>query len=72
VGREINNRGKIRHPVYGDRSVWADTTAKVSDDLGWFDEAVTAASPETLAIMQERLDKLAERIAFGKATGTYI
>jgi hypothetical protein len=66
VGRKINNTGRIRHPVFGDRTMWADTD--VSEDKGWFDDAVTEASPRTEAELKRRVDDLMERIVFGRTT----
>ena len=34
IGRAINRRGKVRHPVFGDRENWADTIATNGKD--WF------------------------------------
>lgn len=55
------NRGRLRHPVFGNRKVWADTRVKA----GWFQETVKAEAPAIRAEIVKVLDEVAEKIARG-------
>jgi hypothetical protein len=38
---EVNRRGRLRHPVYGNRSTWVNQAIPA----GWFDKPMEAQSP---------------------------
>lgn len=55
---EVNRRGRLRHPVYGNRSTWVNQAIPE----GWFDKPMEAQSPrirrEIEAVMEDVKNRL--------------
>ena len=47
LARAINSKGRIRHPLFGDKNHWYMT--KTSHGLGWFDNAGRSHLPKVTA-----------------------
>ena len=47
LARAINSKGRIRHPLFGDKNHWYMT--KTSNGLGWFDNAGRSHLPKVTA-----------------------
>ena len=55
------NRGKIRHPVFGDREHWEDQDVPP----GWFDDVMEAGSPAIRKEVQSALERVLDDIVKG-------
>jgi hypothetical protein len=53
------NRGKIRHPVFGNRDVWRDQKVP----KGWFDDTMRAAAPAIRKDVEAALARVVQDIA---------
>jgi hypothetical protein len=54
------NRGKIRHPVFGDREKWV--TQEYEPAKGWFDDTLRNGAPEVQAEMVKVMQEVAFRL----------
>lgn len=54
------NDGRLRHPVYGNRSVWVEQTEGVNP--GFLDEAFDKNKPEVARGIQRVLDDIARKV----------
>ena len=54
-----SNKGRIRHPVFGNRRVFVEQDYEAA--RGWFDAAMQAAQPEVTTLVEEALQRVAER-----------
>ena len=52
------DQGTVRHPVYGNRSVWVSQSVTP----GWFTEPVQRAAPELRAAAGEAMEDVAQQI----------
>jgi hypothetical protein len=57
------NKGKVRHPVFGNKKNWAEQKVKP----GWFDEPIEANLPKVRESLVEAMDNIAQKIAGGGA-----
>lgn len=57
-GARAANEGLVRHPVFGNRSVWV--TQKVKS--GWFDEPMKAGAPEVRPELEAAIERIARKI----------
>lgn len=55
------NRGRLRHPVFGNRKVWVTQEVKP----GWFSEPLVAGADEVRRELVQVMDGIAERLARG-------
>lgn len=55
------NAGRLRHPVFGNRKVWAQQQVAA----GWFDRPVTEDLPEIRSAIQRVMKDVARRIEKG-------
>lgn len=51
------NRGRIRHPVYGNRKVWANTDTKA----GWWEDGGTLGGQDALEFISQAIDTVAKK-----------
>lgn len=58
-GARDANRGRIRHPVFGNRDRWVDQRVP----SGWFDDTMRAAAPAIRKDVQAAIDKVVNDIA---------
>ena len=58
--RMANRIGKIRHPVWGDREVWANTP--VPGALGWFDDTYASGAPTIRPHLDAAVRRIVEQI----------
>lgn len=54
------NQGRLRHPVFGNRSVWVQQTAGVIP--GFLDEAFEKSKPEIARDVRRVLDEIARKV----------
>jgi hypothetical protein len=54
------NQGRLRHPVFGNRSVWVQQTAGVIP--GFLDEPFEKSKPEVARGIQQVLDEIARKV----------
>ncbi|MCF6376898.1 hypothetical protein L2K70_04720 [Nocardioides KLBMP 9356] len=54
------NEGRLRHPVFGNRSVWVEQTAGVNP--GFLDEAFDKNKPEVIRGVQRVLAEIARKV----------
>ena len=59
AGARDTNRGKIRHPVFGNRDVWKDQRVP----KGWFDDTMKAAAPPIRRDVEKAIQKVLDDIA---------
>lgn len=59
--QRMNNRGVLRHPVFGNRSIWI--AQDVPGLQGWFDEPMEKSAPQVRQEILEVLDNVANKIA---------
>ena len=52
------NSGTIRHPVFGNRSVWVDQRIPP----GWWDRPTQSAAPQVRADLLKAMDRVARKI----------
>lgn len=55
------NRGRLRHPVFGNRKVWVTQMVKP----GWFTDPLVAGADEVRQELVQVMDDVAERLARG-------
>lgn len=55
------NKGKIRHPVFGNRDVWVDQL--VPPD--WFDDPMRESAPDIRRRMERGMENVADKIVRG-------
>ena len=55
------NRGRLRHPVFGNRKAWSDTKVP----KGWVEAAVVEQTPEIRKEIVKVLDDVAEKMLRG-------
>lgn len=55
---EALDRGRLRHPVFGNRRVWVNQTVPA----GWFTEPVEAGAPEVRVELLKALDDVKRKI----------
>jgi hypothetical protein len=58
--RLANQRGQIRHPVFGNRGVWANTP--VPSAQGWFDNTLQRGAPTVRPFIEDALDAVARKV----------
>lgn len=68
VARSLD-QGFIRHPVFGNRGEWAQTETPTE---GWFTETARERTDEAIGEMSKRMEGLAQRLQWGRETGTYL
>lgn len=59
--QRMNNQGILRHPVFGNRSVWVNQDVRGLH--GWFDEPLQQSSPQVRQEILEALDRAVSQIA---------
>lgn len=65
--RLINQRGVLRHPVFGNRQRWATTR---TGGLGWFDRSMRSSAPQARASIQAAMQDTANTVVRrAKASG---
>ena len=57
-GLRAMNEGRLRHPVWGNRSVWADQSVKA----GWFSDPLVARRPQYLSSVRRVMRDVAKKI----------
>lgn len=64
IGRRLNRRGKVRHPLFGNKEHWYDTTATNGTDWFWspFADRQDAVRREIAAILDKWTRNLAQDI----------
>jgi len=63
LGKVVNNKGKIRHPLFGDTEHWYDT--QTTNGRGWFYNAAYPHRRATEVRVRRVLDKWVDDIARG-------
>lgn len=56
---QMDRRGRLRHPVWGNRNVWVTQEIKP----GWFTEPMQDGKPEVAYRIEQALDELAVELA---------
>ena len=59
-GRGLN-QGRLRHPVYGNRSVWVQQSV----NSGWFDDPIRDAAPEIRRKIEDAVKRVKIRLIKG-------
>lgn len=57
----IDERGLVRHPVYGNRGRWV--TQDVKEAQGWFTDPMNAGADEARRALVKSLDEIARKLA---------
>ena len=55
----VTNKGRWRHPVYGDTKVWVTQTSR----RGWFDDANRRAAPQVRRAVKQVIDDIEKRLS---------
>lgn len=55
---EAINRGRLRHPVYGNRNRWVTQNVQA----GWFDRPMDAAGPHVVKELNAVIDRIANQL----------
>lgn len=55
---KVTNKGRWRHPVYGNRSAWVTQTSR----RGWFDAATRSAAPAVRRSLKKVLDDIERKL----------
>jgi hypothetical protein len=58
--RLANRLGQVRHPVYGNRQVWANTP--VPRAKGWFDDTLRRGAPTVRPLLAQALEDIADEV----------
>jgi hypothetical protein len=61
VDAASTNRGRLRHPVYGNREVWVTQTIQP----GWFTDRMRQKAPGVRPDLIKAMDRVAQKIANG-------
>lgn len=57
-GARSANRGRLRHPLFGNRERWFEQTVKP----GWFDDPMAAGAPEIRKGVEQAIDSIVDEI----------
>lgn len=59
-GARGSNRGKIRHPVFGNREVWVEQD--IPEAAGWYDDTIKDDAPQVRRGIERAMQDVADKV----------
>lgn len=59
-GAQATNRGVVRHPVYGNKSVYVNQPVPQAE--GWFDDEMTKEAPSVLPDIEQAVQRVIDEV----------